>query len=111
MTAVHNYNLTLTVNSTTVFTTTVPASDTTVDIFVAFPAVSRAVFTNYTLSVAAINLVGPSSFTSPVSIGEKFCGYVCTGKLYICMYNLLHVHKCIQYCNHIIYVHYMKVQF
>ena len=71
MTEILNYNLKLTVNSTEVFNTTVPVSNNVVDIFVTFPTVSRATFTNYTLSVAAINSFGPSSFTSPVSVGER----------------------------------------
>ena len=70
-TEILNYSLILIVNSTEVFSTTVPVGNTVVDIFVTFPTVSRATFTIYTLSVAAINSFGPSSFTSPVSVGER----------------------------------------
>ena len=70
MTTVLYYNLTLTVNSTTVFNTAVQDGNTTVDIFVAFPTVNRTTFTNYSLSVAATNSIGSSSFTDPVSVGE-----------------------------------------
>ena len=71
MTEILNYNLMLTVNSSKVFSTTVPLNNTVVDIFVTFPTVSRAIFTIYTLSVAAISSFGSSRFTSPVSVGER----------------------------------------
>ena len=71
MTEILNYSLKLTINSTEVFNTTVSINNTMVDIFVTFPTVSRATFTIYTLSVAAINSFGPSSFTNPVSVGER----------------------------------------
>ena len=69
MTDILNYNLTLTVNST-VFNTTVPADSTAVDIFAVFQNVDRTAFTNYSLSVAAVNSIGSSSFTRPVSVGK-----------------------------------------
>ena len=71
MTEILNYSLILMVNSTKVFSTTVPVGNSMVDIFVTFPTVSRAAFTIYTLSVAAINSFGPSSFTSTVSAGKR----------------------------------------
>ena len=42
-----------------------------VDIFDAFPTVSRTAFTTYSLSVASVNSVGPSSLTHNVSVGKK----------------------------------------
>ena len=70
MSDILHYSLMLTVNSTTVFNTTITADITAVDIFRSFPNVSRAMFTDYSLSVAAVNNIGPSSFTEPVSVGE-----------------------------------------
>ena len=75
MTAIQNYNLTLTVNSTE-YNAIVPVDNTTVDIFAVFPTVNRTTFTNYSLSVAAINSVGQSSYTQPVSVGEVKCCYI-----------------------------------
>ena len=71
MTEILNYSLILMENYSKVFITTVPVGNSMVDIFVTFPAVSRAIFTIYTLSVAAINSFGSSSFTNPVSVGER----------------------------------------
>ena len=70
MSEILNYNLMLTVNSTTVFNSTVAADITTVNIFRIFSDASRAMFTDYSLSVAAVNSIGPSSFTAPVSVSK-----------------------------------------
>ena len=70
MSEILHYSLMLTVNSTTMFNTTVAANITAVDIFMTFSDVSRAMFTDYSLSVAAVNSIGLSSFTEPMSIGE-----------------------------------------
>ena len=72
MTEIQNYNLILTVNST-VFTATVPAGNTAVDVFVVFQNVNRTALTNYSLSVAAVNSIGPSSFITSVSVGKTKC--------------------------------------
>ena len=71
MTEIQSYIMTLTINSVE-FNTIVPVDNTIcmVDIFTVFPTVNRTAFTNYSLSVAAINSVGQSSFTQPVSVGE-----------------------------------------
>ena len=72
MTKIQNYNLILTVNSMT-FASILPAGNTAVDIFVAFPTVNRTAFTNYSLIIAVINSVGLSNFTRPVSVGKAKC--------------------------------------
>ena len=70
MSDVLHYSLMLTVNSKTVFNTTIAANITAVDIFGIFSGISRAFFTDYSLRIAAVNNIGPSGFTEPVSVGE-----------------------------------------
>ena len=63
MTEVEEYNLTLYINGSSQATTIVPANTTMVDIFSVFgPNIARERYTNYLLSVAAINSAGMGEF-------------------------------------------------
>ena len=68
-TAVEQYLLAVTVNGSSPFNTTVPASNTSVNIFKVFPNIIQRRFTTYSLRVASVNDFGRSYFTDPVSIG------------------------------------------
>ena len=74
MTKVEEYNLRLYINGSLQATTNVPANTTMVDIFTAFgPNITRERYTNYSLSVAAINSAGIGEF-SKSDVGEL--GYI-----------------------------------
>jgi len=72
MTEVEEYNLTLYVNGSLQATTNVSADTIIVDIFSVFN-VSRERYTNYSLSVAAINSAGMGEFERSEVIGEHKC--------------------------------------
>jgi len=71
MTAVEQYNLTLYINGSLQATTTVSANTAMVDIFTVFgPNITRERYTNYSLSVAAINSAGIGEFNESDVLSE-----------------------------------------
>jgi len=74
MTDVEQYNLTLYVNGSLEATMTVAANTTMVDIFTVFgPNITRARYTNYSLSVAAINSAGLGESSESDILSELEC--------------------------------------
>ena len=76
MSTIERYSLVVTVNGTSSFNTTVPASTTSVNIFETFPNISQRQYTTYSLRVASIGSIGQSNLTDPVSIGKNLYIYV-----------------------------------
>jgi len=72
MTEVEEYNLTIYINGSLQVTTNVSADATMVDIYSVF-GVDRERYTNYSLSVAAINSAGIGEFNESDVISELRC--------------------------------------
>ena len=71
MSAVEQYNLTLYVNGSLEATESVSANTTMVDVFTVFdPNITRERYTNYSLSIAAINSVGMGEFRESDVVSE-----------------------------------------
>ena len=74
MTVVEQYNLTLYVNGSLEATGNVSANTTMVDIFTVFgPNITRERYTNYSLSIAAINSAGIGEFRESDVLSEWKC--------------------------------------
>ena len=76
MTEVEEYNLTLYINGSLQVTTTVSADTNMVDIYSVF-GVNRETYTNYSLSIAAINSAGMGEFRESDVLSELACLHSC----------------------------------
>ena len=72
MTELEEYNLSLYINGSLQVSTNVSADTTMVDIYIVF-GVNRETYTNYSLSVAAINSAGMGQFRESDVLGKLGC--------------------------------------